>query len=101
VIPGCGVETLRFHVRAGGPPCSEITVTRPTAGALGRAGQDLPPGLPTGIRDVVAEALAWARARDEAILGAGGWACPRCALVLMKGTGACPTCQIERPPVRS
>jgi hypothetical protein len=100
-IPGCGVETLRFHVRAREPPRSEIAVPRLPAGALDRAGQDLPSGLPTGVRDVVVEALAWARARDEALLAAGGWACPRCALVLVKGATACPTCKIERPPVRS
>lgn len=96
VVPGCEVADLRFQVRAREAPPAEVAVTPPTAADLRRARRDLPPGLPPCLRDPLAEALAWARARDQAILDARGWRCPRCGLVLVKEKNNCPTCGIDR-----
>ncbi len=101
VAPGCGVTDLRFQVRAGETPRVKIAVPSPTTAARRRARRDLPAGLPRGLRDAVSEVLAWAQARDEAILAAGGWACPQCGLALVKEQGVCPPCGIEQTKVQS
>lgn len=101
VAPGCGVTDLRFQVRAWETPRVEIAVPSPTTAALRRARRDLPAGLPRDLRDTVSEVLAWAQARDQAILAAGGWGCPRCGLVLVKEKGVCPTCGIEAAKAQS
>jgi len=100
VAPQCGVVDLRFQVRSGEAPFHPILVPPPTAADLREARRELPPRLPRELRSVLAEAVAWAKARDKAILAAGGWRCPGCGLVLVEETGSCPVCGIERSAAR-
>ncbi len=91
------VVDLRFHVRFKGSPLAKVGVPPPTPAELGAARKALPEGIPRSIGDACARALAWARARDEALLARGGWPCPGCGLVLAEEKATCPECGIERP----
>ncbi|QAA75856.1 MAG: hypothetical protein BIP78_0088 [Candidatus Bipolaricaulis sibiricus] len=96
ISPECGVTDLRFQVRAWERPPHEIVVPAPTAEMVRRARRSLPAGLPPRLRTIFAEAVAWAQARDRAILDAGGWTCPQCDVVATAEMTACPVCGIER-----
>lgn len=96
VAPQCGVVDLRFQIRSGETSFHPIVVPPPTAADLREARRGLPPRLPPELQRVLAEAVAWATARDRAILAAGGWRCPGCGLVLVKEKDDCPVCGIER-----
>lgn len=96
VAPGCTVADLRFVVRSSGARLCPTDIPGPTKVELREARRQLPPGLPPRLRGVIAKAIAWAKARDAAVLGAGGWQCPHCELVLVKEKRSCPACGIER-----
>jgi len=98
VAPGSRVVDLRFQVRARGAPRREIAVPPPTADELRVARDGLPGGLPPTLAEVCARLLAWARARDRAILAAGGWRCPGCGVAVVQAENSCPGCGIEGPP---
>ncbi|MBC7220565.1 DUF721 domain-containing protein [Candidatus Bipolaricaulota bacterium] len=100
VAPGCGVVDLRFQVRAHGAPREEIAVPPPAADEVRAAREEVPKGLPTTLAAVCARLIAWARARERAILTAGGWRCPGCGVVLAAEESTCRSCAIERPPPR-
>lgn len=96
VDPQCGVVDLRFQIRAEKRSPREIVVAPPTSGELRQARRELPAGLPSRLQRVAAQALAWAAARDRAILSAGGWRCAECGLALVKEKKSCPLCGFER-----
>lgn len=96
VAPGSGVADLRFQVCAWESPLHPVAVTPPTKAELRRVRRELPPGLPSRLRDAAANAVAWAEARDRAILAAGGWRCGGCGLALLPEKSVCPICGIDR-----
>lgn len=96
IAPECGVTDLRFQVRALKSPPRPVVVRSPVPSDVRRARRELPPRLPSRLRQVAAEAVAWAEARDTAILDSGGWRCAGCGLVLVKEKSTCPACGIER-----
>ncbi len=96
IAPECGVTDLRFQVRALKSPPRPVVVRSPAPSDVRRARRELPPRLPSRLRQVAAEVIAWAEARDTAILDSGGWRCRGCGLVLVKEKSTCPACGIER-----
>ncbi|MCR4392405.1 MAG: DUF721 domain-containing protein [Candidatus Acetothermia bacterium] len=97
VAPGSGVKELRFHVRAEPGPPPEVTVPPPSPRERRLAEQELSAHLPEGLRDKLAGIVAWARARDQAILAAGGSACRRCGVAFLGPGDLCPVCAVEAP----
>ncbi|MCX7750373.1 MAG: DUF721 domain-containing protein [Candidatus Bipolaricaulota bacterium] len=100
LAPRSAVTRLRFHLAAWPGQPREVAVPPPSREEVRRAGRLVPRGLPRPIRRAVAEALAWAEARDRAILAAGGWTCRQCELALLPEVERCPGCGMERPPRR-
>lgn len=99
VAPGCGVTDLRFQIRAAERPPRSVVVHPPGPADLRRAERQLSPKVLPRLRHLAAEAVAWASARDEAILDSGGWRCRQCGLVLVKEKSTCPICGIDRTGV--
>jgi len=100
VAPESGVIGLRFHIRAVTAPPLRIAVRPPTPADVQRVQRELPPGVSPRLRHVTASLVAWARARDEAILNTGGWRCAECGLALVREKRECPICKIDRLGLR-
>ncbi len=98
--PQSGVTGLRFHIEAWSHRREPLEVRPPSREEVRRAGRRLPRAIPPPVRRAVAEAWAWAEARDRAILAAGGWSCPRCELALLSEVERCPSCGMERAQAR-
>ncbi|GAB4308436.1 MAG: hypothetical protein Kow0097_08960 [Candidatus Bipolaricaulota bacterium] len=98
VAPGGGVVDLRFQIRARGVPRAEIAVRPPGPDEVRAARDEIPEGLPATLAAVCARLIAWARARERALLAAGGWRCPGCGVARAEGQTSCPECGIEGPP---
>ena len=94
VVPDSPVERLKFKVIPESPPPREVRVEEPAPTDWEEAETDVPRGLPPELRERLIKIAAWARARDRALLAAGGRRCPRCGVVYRGASELCPVCSL-------
>lgn len=97
-LPGCGVESLKFHVYPQPSPSPKLQVPEPSEADWRAAEEDIPADLSGELRDRLVRIGAWARARDRALLSAGGKRCPRCGVVYRGEGDLCPVCSLVTGP---
>lgn len=80
VLSGLRIERLKFHVLPSPTPARKEKPQEPSPEDWRAAEGDIPEGLPEELRRKLVRIAAWARARERAVLAAGGRRCPRCGV---------------------
>jgi len=94
VAPESGVKKLRFHVVPQPVVPRRPAPEEPTKEDWEAAERDITKSIPNGLRTRLVRIAAWARARDRAVLAAGGRRCPRCGVAHLSKTDLCPICSL-------
>ncbi len=94
VLPDCQVDELRFHLLPGRRFESRPVSVEPTPEEWRDAEEEISRDLPAELRGKLVSIAAWARARDRALLAAGGKRCPRCGVVHRGPGELCPVCSL-------
>jgi len=94
VLPESQVKQLRFRVVPEPSPARELRLEEPEPADWEAAEADIPRDLPRGLRERLVRIAAWARARDRALLAAGGRRCPRCGVAHGGPGELCPVCSL-------
>lgn len=94
--PGLRIERLKFHVLPSPVPARRMEVQEPSPEDWRAAEGDIPRGLPGELRRKLVRIAAWARARERAVLAAGGKRCPRCGVAHPGPEEVCRICALTR-----
>jgi len=103
VLPGLRIERLKFHVLPPPTRARKVKPQEPSPEDWHAAEGDIPEGLPEGLRRKLVRIAAWVRARERAVLAAGGRRCPRCGVAHPGPEELCRLCALtseeeEGPP---
>lgn len=93
-LPSSRIRRLRFHVRPEPPTPPPPSPPTPEEEDWQAAEQAVPNDLPETLWARLVRLAAWARARERAILAAGGRRCPRCGIAHLGEGELCSLCAL-------